>query len=467
VACASSLAFAAALTGCGSSGGGAGTNAGAGSQSAGSLKGTLSVLYTNNYMFDTDQQANKWWSSVKSQFEKKYPGATLKLLGTGGTDIDEMNKAALLFRSPSQTPDVVQMPTTYVSQFASSDYLAPLNNFVSSPSKAPFWSGMPKAVQDMGMYNGQIYAVNNGNNDFGIFYNKQMFKKAGLPLNWKPKNWNDILVAARAIKAKVPGVAPLWLGAGVAAGPTNVLQGIGNLIDGSAVPTMFDAKTNKWVVGGSGLNQVLSFYKSVYSEGLGAPTSQLFSPEAVGNPPQLMQKGKLAITIAAANYYPSAWVAKGSDTYWPQAGKIIGVAPMPTVDGQAPDAVSTLGGWAIAVSAHTKHMALAEGLIKIMMAPHNQLLTAVWSGFVPPDTSVGESKAFVDSAPFQAAFNQYAKYGAPLPTDPNFPVYARALNTATGDIVQNPSTSVAAAEKTISSITSQQLGSDKVESLSH
>ena len=431
------------------------------------MKGTISVLYTNNYMFDTDQQANKWWSSVKTQFEQAYPGAKLQLLGTGGTDTDEMNKAALLFRSPSQTPDVVQMPTTYVSQFASSGYLAPLSSFVSSSTKAPFWKGIPPNVQAMGAYAGKLYAVNNGNNDFGIFYNKVMFKKAGLPTNWRPKTWNDILVAARKIKKALPGVASVWLGAGVAAGPTNVLQGIGNLIDGSSAPTMFDAKTKKWVVGGGGLTQTLSFYKSVYSEGLGAPTSQLFSPQAVGNPPQLMAQGKLAITMAAANYFPSAWVAKGSVAYWPQAAKDVGVAPLPTAAGQSPGAVSALGGWATAISSSTKHLALAEGLMKIMMAPHNQLLTAVWSGFVPPDTSVGASKAFVNSAPFQGAFNQYAKYGAPLPTDPNFPVYARALNTATGDIVQNPSMSVAAAVKVVHDVTAQQLGAGKVETLNH
>lgn len=443
----------------------AGSSAMAASSAGGSLKGTISVLYSNNYMFDTDQQATTWWSTVKKQFEKAYPGAKLNLLGTGGTDIDEMNKAALLFRSPSQTPDVIQMPTTYISQFASSGYLAPLDSYVSSSKLAPFWSGIPKNVQNMGDYNGKLYAVNNGNNDFGIFYNKVMFKKAGLPTNWQPKTWNDILKAAQAIKKKVPGVAPLWLGAGVAAGPTNVLQGIGNLIDGSKTPTMFDSKTKKWVVGSPGLTQVLNFYKAVYSQGLGAPVSQLFSPQAVGNPPQLMQKGQLAIVMAAANYYPSAWVAKGANTYWPQAGKDVGVAPLPTATGQAPHFVSTIGGWAIGVSSTSQHKALAEGLLSIMMANHNQLTTAVWAGFVPPDTSIGASKAFVDSAPFQGAFNQYAKYGQPLPTDPNFPVYARALNTATGDIVQNPKMSVKDALGVISSTTSQQLGSDKVETL--
>src|SRR5579862_1428844 len=436
-------------------------SAGAASSSS-SLKGTISVLYSNNYVFDTDAQATTWWNTIHKEFQKMYPGATLKLLGVGGTDIDEMNKAALLFRSPSTTPDVIQLPTTYTSQFASSGYLLPLTNYVKSSSQAPFWAGIPKNVQDMGDYNGTLYAVNNGNNDFGVFYNKVMFKEAGLPTNWTPKNWNDILTAARAIHKKLPKVAALWLAAGVAAGPTNILQGIGNLILGTNEPTMFDTKTGKYVVG-SGLSAALAFYKTVYSEGLGAPVSQLFAPNAVGNPPQLFAKGKLAIAIAGANWFPSAWVAKGSPTYFPKAAQDMGIAPMPTQNGQAPGAVSSLGGWAVAISKTSKNPQLAWDLVKLMMSTPNQLSMAVEAGFVPPDTSIGASKAFVDSAPFQAQFNDYAKYGAPLPSDANFPIYARAVNTATGNLIQTPSTSVSSAVGTVSSIVTQQLGSSKAE----
>jgi len=262
-------------------------------------KGTISVLFSNNYVFDTDAQATAWWNSLQKQFDAQNPGSSLKQLGVGGTDIDEMNKAALLFRSPSTTPDVIQLPTTYTSQFASSGYLLPLTSYVSSASSAPFWAGIPKNVQQMGDYNGTLYAVNNGNNDFGVFYNKVMFKEAGLPTNWAPKNWADILSAAEAIHAKLPKVGALWLAAGVAAGPTNILQGIGNLIVGSKEPTMFDTKTGSYVVG-PGLSDSLNFYKEVYSKGLGAPVSQLFAPNAVGNPPQLFAEGKLAIAIAGA-----------------------------------------------------------------------------------------------------------------------------------------------------------------------
>jgi ABC-type glycerol-3-phosphate transport system substrate-binding protein len=137
---------------------------------------------------------------------------------------------------------------------------------------------------------------------------------------------------------------------------------------------------------------------------------------------------------------------------------------MPTEDGQAPKYVSTLGGWAVAIAKDTKYPALAWDLVKLMMDPANQLSTAVEAGFVPPDTAIGASKAFVDSAPFQAQFNQYAKYGVALPSDPNFPIYARAVNTASGDFVQSPaSTSVSSALSGVSSLLTQDCSTCKVE----
>jgi multiple sugar transport system substrate-binding protein len=278
-----------------------------------------------------------------------------------------------------------------------------------------------------------------------------------------PKNWNDILVAARAIHKKLPKVAALWLAAGVAAGPTNILQGIANLILGTKQPTIFDTKTGSYVVG-SGLSDALNFYKTVYSEGLGAPVSQLFAPNAVGNAPELFAQGKLAIGIAGANWYNGSWATKGSVTYFPKAPQDMGIVPMPTEDGQPPGAVSALGGWAVAVAKDTKYPQLAWNLIKLIMDPANQLSEALEAGFVPPDTSIGSSKAFVSPLAFQAQFNAYAKYGAALPSDPNFPIYARAVNTATGDFVQSAaSTSVTSALSGISSSITQNCSTCKVE----
>lgn len=440
-----------------------GSPAGSGSGSSGS--GTVTVLYSNNYVFNSDTLATQWWQGIAKQWKAKYPHTKLVLEGTGGTDIDLMNKAAILFRSPSTTPDVIQLPTTYVAQFAGSDYLEPLNSFVHSSQAASFWPTMPAGVQNMSTIDGNVYSVNAGNNNTGLLYNKAMLAKAGVKMPWNPTNWQQILQVAAKVKAANPGVWPLWVAAGVAAGPTNVLQGSGNLIFGSSNTTMFDTKTKKWVVDSSGIRATLQFYQKMFQQGLGAPTSQLFRADAVGQPPLLMKQGKLAIAIGS-NWYPSVWASPKSAAPWAAAKTTVGSAPFPTESGQGPGAASTLGGWAYAVSKASKNVKGAEDFIALASSPANQLTTAVWSGFVPPSTPVGEKPLFINFAPpFQADFNSYAKYGVALPNNVNFPVYARALNTVTGDFAQNPNASMSAELAKFSSLVSQQLGSSSVETL--
>ncbi len=433
------------------------------SNSNGSSASTLTVLYSNNYVFNSDALAKQWWDGIAKQWAKLYPKVKLNLLGTGGTDVDLMNKAAVMFRTASTTPDVIQLPTTYVGEFSGSHYLLPLNSFVSGSNAPAFWTGMPAGVQQMSTINGSVYAVNAGNNDSAILYNKPMLEKAGIKMPWQPKTWQDIITAARAVKKANPGVYPLWVAAGVAAGPTNVLQGIGNLIYGSTNPVMFDTKTSKWVVDSPGLRATLQFYKTVFTDGLNAPTSELFRTDSVGRPPLLMKEGKLAIAIGS-NWYPTVWVQSNSAAPWPQGASQVGVTPIPTQNGQAPGAASTIGGWAWAISKVSRNSTAAWNFIKLAQTPTNQLNTALWSGFVPPQLSVGRQAPFVNYAPpFQAAFNEYSKYGVALPNDTNFTVYARALNTVTGNFAQNPNISISQALSTMSNLITQQLGSSSVE----
>lgn len=432
-------------------------------QSADSGGSGISVLYSYNYVFDSDAQAYKWWGSIAKQWAKEDPSVKLTELGTGGTDIDEMNKAAVLFRSPSTTPCVIQLPTTYVGEFAGSGYLASLNSYVSGSSAPAFWKGMPKGVQQMSTISGQVDAVNAGNNDSGIVYNKVMLEKAGIKMPWEPKNWQDILNVAKAVKKANPKVYALWLGAGVGAGATNVLQGIGNLIDGSTNPTMYDQKTGKWVVNSPGLRATLQFYKTLDEENLGAPTSQLFPSDSVGNPPLLFSKGQLAIAIGSNWYTGSFLPAPIGGAPWPAASKDVGVAPIPTENGQAPGTTTTLGGWAYSISKACQDKAAAWKFITLAEDPSNQLLTAIWSGFIPPDSSLDSDPAFVKSSLYQEQFGEYANNGIPLPNNVNFPVYARALNTVTGNFAITPSTSISSALSTLSSLVTEQLGSGAVE----
>jgi len=209
------------------------------------MTGTITVAYSTTYVFDSDDTSVIWWDKVKKEFEAAYPKAKLNLQGFNGTDVDLVNKVALEYKNPSTTPDVFMLPTGYVGQWVGSDYLLPLDSFVTDSSKAPFWKSFPKVIQDESRINGKVYAVNTGENDSAIYYNTSMLTKAGISVPWAPKNWNDLLTAARAVKKSGQNVVSFWAPAGTSAGAGGVLQGSANMVYGSSTPTIYDYKTNK------------------------------------------------------------------------------------------------------------------------------------------------------------------------------------------------------------------------------
>jgi multiple sugar transport system substrate-binding protein len=424
--------------------------------------GTISVLYSESYEFDAKNLTDMFWSRIKKEFEAAYPGSKLNLIPVGGTDFDEQKKAALLLRSPSTAPDVVSMETPNTGALAQSGYLLPLNKYTNADKS--FWPDTAKSIKQMSTFNGNVYSINSGNNVSMMYYNKAMLRKAGIPLPWKPKTWNDIITAAKKVKAANPGVIPLWLHAGASIGPfVGLVQTSGNLIDGSTTPMMLDPKTHKWVVDSPGLRATLGFYKTVYGEGLGPPSGDLFGPTAAIQPPDLMRKHKLAIVLGS-NWYPGQWVFKFADP-WPTARTEVGVAPVPTQNGQAGGKVTTIAGWSWGIAKASKHPDLAWDLIEIMQKPKNMIDHANWAGFVPPSTKVAASPTFAKFAPPQGLFATYANFAKPIPSDPGFPVYGRALGDATGKLAQSPSTSIDDAIKIIKSDMQNELGSSKIETI--
>jgi multiple sugar transport system substrate-binding protein len=427
------------------------------------LTGTITVAYSKTYVFDADPLSVTWWDSVKTQFEKTYPGAHLNLQGFDGTDVDLVNKVALLYKSPSTTPDVFMLPTGYVGQWVGSSYLSPLDKYLT-PKNAPFWKSFPKVIQNESRIGGKVYAINTGENNSAVYYNKAMLKKAGIKLPWKPRTWADLISAAKKVKAANPGVVPLWAAAGTSAGAGGVLQGSANLVLGSKTPIIFDAKTKKWVVDSPGLREVFQFYRSVYGGGLGGSTSDLFSPKAVGRPVVLLKDHQLAIAIGS-NWFADAWTEE--NRHWATASSEAAAVPLPTSKGQAPGSASTLGGWAVAISKAAKNQDLAWGLIKVIERTPNQVYIANHAGFVPPNQKTAASKGFLNyAAPFNRAFADALPNSRPVPSnEAGYPVWVQGMGQATGQIATDPSTSVDAAIKILKDTMVNQVGADQVETL--
>jgi multiple sugar transport system substrate-binding protein len=425
-------------------------------------KVTISVAYGETYVFDTEDFAKKWWNGIKTQFETKFPNVTVKLVPIGGGYDDITNKLALLYRSRATSPDVAQIATPVISQFAASGYLLPLDDYLA---KEDWWKNFPPVIQSEGTYESKTYAVNTGENDSQLYYNKDLFRQAGLSVPWTPHNWNDILAASRVIKAKLPKVVPLWINTGTSSGDNGILTGAGNLLAGSTVPTMFDEKTGKWIIDSAGLREVLGFYHTVYSEGMGASLSDLFSTSSVTIPTTLIPQGKIAITFGQ-NFYGGQWSKLICAPCWDAAPSVEGIVPIPTINGEVPKIATKLAGWDIAVASATAYPKYAWELVKLMESEANQINIANWAGFVPASTVYVKAPAFVNFAPpFNEVSAQVLPYGVISPTKSEYLVWSHGLQEATGALAQYPNISVDAALSIMKSYITNQLDSSEVETL--
>ena len=435
---------------------------GGATQAAAASKVTISVAYAANTTFDTTPLGLTWWTAVKKQYEKLYPNVTVKLIAVQGGEPDFLEKLALDYHTTSTSPTLAQFPSTEIALYQSSGWLKSLSPFLKGSS---WFAQYPNVIQNEGLINGKIYAVSSGENNVGLYYDKAILSKAGIALPWQPKNWADIISAAEKIKKAEPKIIPLWVDAGTSAGPNGAGYGILNLLAGSSTPTIQTA-SGKMVVSSPGLLQTLNFFHTMFSKGLGAPTSQLFSLNNAPNIPSAdFKKGTLGIAVGA-NFLAGNWTKQVSFPYWPQASTAIGIAGLPKVNGGG--YASTLSGWDYGISstATSAEATAAFNFMNVAQGQKNLIDAGNWAGWVPPVQSDWNVPLYTNfAAPFNKEFGELLPSSSELPTSANYSVWVQGIEEASGTLAQTPSTTGAQAMSQMKSYVSNQLGPSEVTTL--
>ncbi len=82
-------------------------------------------------------------------------------------------------------------------------------------------------------------------------------QQAGLPADWQPKSWDEILQAGQKLKT-LSGVTPIQINGGTAMGEATTMQGVLPLLVGTGTTIYADGK---WLGDTPKLRQVLDFYQ--------------------------------------------------------------------------------------------------------------------------------------------------------------------------------------------------------------
>ena len=151
---------------------------------------------------DTSDPAPKAaWEEIVAQFNKDNPGITAKL----NVYDHESYKKSIRNWLTSASPDVVFWYVgTRMKQFTKPGLLEDVSDLWDKSGSAGFGPVAKDLVSDNGKQFGVPYTYYN----WGVYYRKDVFEKAGVKS--PPKNWADFVDACRKIKAS--GVEPIVIG---------------------------------------------------------------------------------------------------------------------------------------------------------------------------------------------------------------------------------------------------------------
>jgi multiple sugar transport system substrate-binding protein len=377
-----------------------------------------------------------WWNAVKQQVEAANPKVELKLEPIIADEGSYYTKLDLMLRNPSTAPDLVREDSFLIGSDVTAGYLAPLDSYLNSwPDYKQEWF---PSMQQITTFKGHNYGIMDGTDVRLVWYNKQIFQKAGLPTDWQPKNWQDLLTAANAIKAKVPGVIPLNLYSGVPMDEASSMQGFEMLLYGTKDP-LYDYSTGKWVVSSSGMQDALNFVKQVYNPShLLGPTNDIALSTSANNTvaQQLIPQGKVAIDIDGS-WLPGSW-EKGGATPWPQWQTTMGMAKMPTEFGQAPNYVTLSGGWSYAISAQSKNKNLDFQILKTAFSLNNVTNFDVQSAGIAARKDAVNVSSY-KNLPGNTLFTSMVSFSQFRPAFPAYPKISTQIDAAMQQVMQGQS----------------------------
>jgi multiple sugar transport system substrate-binding protein len=371
---------------------------------------------------------------------------TLNVQYSSGSEDSYAKQLALDLQAKSG-PDAFDIDGFYVGDFAASGYLKPLDQVPGHVTDGwDGWAQIPRTVQANLMFNGQRYGIPTGTDGRVLFYNKDVFQKAGLPADWHPKSWSDILSAARTIRAREPDVTPLQINAGANDnfGEATTLQGYLPFLAGAG-KLIYDDRTKKWQGNTPAQREALGFFQTVYGEGLGSRSIQV-NPQGRTVSFQQFAAGRTAVVLESEYLYESVLAPDGLA---PMANRdsavgytlIPSMKPGTSFNGKG--YVSLSGGGGRSINPYTKHPNEAWDLLTFLESKQavDKYLT-----YEPIITARQDSNASLTDPLLKFIANQVLPYTAYRPSAAVYPQVSTDIQAMVQSVAEGQASPAQAAQ---------------------
>lgn len=376
--------------------------------------------------FGSDTNLQRWLAGVAEAFTAKNPGTSVELVPIVASTNDYFTKNELLMASPRSCPDVVFEDSFILQSDIAAGYLQPIDDLVEKwEAWDSFYPASKEAARDP---EGRVHFVPTETDTRGIYYNKRVFEKAGLPAEWQPQSWEDIAETAAVIRDANIGATGMFMFCGKAQGETASMQGLEMLLYGTK-DTLYNPDTKKWVAGSQGFIDSLAFFKRQFDEGLTLPASRHFDPNLMDVVQATMfPEGELGILVDGS-WISFLW-AEGSLAPWPTWPEDVGVAFMPTQHGEAPGSTTLAGGWGWAIPTHARDCELSFALVKKLCSLEHQVQRNISGGTLTTRRDIAENEEYRSYSPTVGFFTDMLEAANYRPAFAIYPEVSTALQEA-------------------------------------
>ncbi|QHQ60797.1 extracellular solute-binding protein [Anaerocolumna sedimenticola] len=377
----------------------------------------------------------KWLQTAYDSFDKK-DSCELNIAPITASEGDYFAKIALSLQSEETAPDLVTEDTFQLATDVEAGYLTPLDDYLADYADWTDGSYYDSLKEGVTAADGKVYGVPFTTDTRGLWYNKEIFKKAGLPEDWDPKTWDDILAACKKIKDRVPDVIPFWCNSAVATGEATSMQTYEMLLYGTG-EKLIDESTGKWVISSQGILDSLSFLDNIYKNNFGPPLSKVLNGQASNTSArEYLPQGKLAISLDG-NWITGNYLETGASP-WPEYKVVLGFTAMPTENGDGSGTVTLAGGWGWSIPAKSDNKDITMEFIKHLMEPSVYIDAIIETGGIGTRADIAEDERY-SKQPFIATATKFLQDAAFRPKDSKYSAVSTSIQTMVESVVSGTS----------------------------
>lgn len=311
---------------------------------------------------------------------------------------DQQHDAYVTYLSAGEKGiDLYSLDVIWTSEFARAGWIRPLPQGFIDP--ADFLDGPIGSV----MYRGELYAVPWFTDAGVLYYRKDLLANAGLAV---PETWDDLRAAGRRLAGRRGMDGFVWQGAryeGLVCNFLEVLWGTGGSLDPERLASAPSEVRDE-------IERAIRLMVSLTIEGV-SPASVLTYKE---------EDSRRVFTEGQAVFlrnWPYAWsMAEGPES---KVKGLVGIAPLPHAPGLV--SYSTIGGWNVALSAHSRHPEQALEFLKFITGERALALRAVKGAYLPTRKSTYQDPDVLEANPHFVSFFEVFRNARNRPQSPEYP----------------------------------------------